>query len=213
METIRLFLHSNNFFNNRIKTDEIISRENSSNDEKVSRDNIKTFLSSHSSSSSLSSRYPLNSSELERCSGSSIPNLLNKNETNIVASASASISNAHSFTLNDYFNNKNRKRRYSWTGEHNIHHIHSLSSSIRRTKSFRYHDRTRKHFKLHKYQNEKIIQVNRSTKSFSFPISNNSNNQSISIPSTQISSVKTTTTNAFLTAASLFKYWVHLFLI
>jgi len=232
MDAIRLFLNSNSFRNSRIKTDsnsknvistdsliepktdEISIRRNSSN-EKFSRDNIKSFLSSHPSSSSLSSCYPLNSSQLETCSGLSIPNSINTKDQNVVASASASISNARSFTWENY-SKKDRKiqqRRHSWTGEENLHHIHLLSSTIRRTKSFRFQNRTKKNSTIHNYPTDKIvrkiIQVNRSTKSVSFPLSSNINNRSLSIPSTQIRSVKTTATNAFLTAGFIFKYWVH----
>ncbi len=179
MDVIRLFLHLKPENN---KT--LIERS-------LSGDNIKSFLCSHPSSSSLSSCSPLNSSQLERCSGLSI-SLSNKTkDTNIVASASASISNARSFT--------SHLRRHSWTGE-------SLSS-IRRTKSFRYQNRI-----INKYEKSKIVQVNCSTKSVSFPpLSTNINNQSLSIASTEIRSIKTTTTNAFLTAASLFKYWVDFY--
>jgi len=180
MDVIRLFLHLKPENN---KT--LIERS-------LSGDNIKSFLCSHPSSSSLSSCSPLNSSQLERCSGLSI-SLSNKTkDTNIVASASASISNAHSFTTS-------RLRRHSWTGE-------SLSS-IKRTKSFRYQNRI-----INKYPKSKIVELNRSTKSVSFPpLSTNINNQSLSIASTEIRSIKTTTTNAFLTAASLFKYWVDFY--
>jgi len=231
MDTIRLFLHSNNFRNSLIKNDfnsktitnidnntnslietknnEILIRRNSSS-EKLSPDNIKSFLSSHPSSSSLSSGYLLNSSQLETCSGLSIPL---SNYTNIVASASASISNARSFTSDNYSTKirKRKVRRHSWTDQENLYY--TLSSPIRRTKSFRYQDRIRKNLIIQKYSTEKIrrriVEVNRSTKSVSFPLSTNLNNQSFLIASTQIRSVKTTATNAFLTAASIFKYWVH----
>ena len=229
MDAIRLFfLRSNTFRTSQIKSDlnsksiqsDVINTDNQSNEnddnltqrssssstEKLSRDNVKTFLSTHPSSSSLSSRIPLNISQLETCSGLSIPPSINTNDTNIVASASASISNALSFTSNHYY--KKRQRRHSWTGQQ----IYHLSTPIRRTKSYRYSDRKT----IHKYSTEvirrKVIHPNRSSKSVSFPISTYINNQS-SIPSTQIRSVKTTATNAFLTAASLFKYWVHLFTI
>ncbi len=236
MDTIRLFLRSNSFRNSQIKSEinqnnspitsniisidnknslnenennEILIRRNSSN-EKLSRDNVKSFLSRHPSSSSLSSRLPCSSSQLETCLGLSIPLSTN---TNIVASASASISNARSFT-SDHYSKEHRKRRqrrrHSWTPEQNLHH---RSSQMRRTKSHHYPDRIRKHSLIQKYPTEKlrrrIIQVNRSSKSVSLSLPTNINNQPIPILSTQIRSVKTTAANAFLTAASILKYWVH----
>jgi hypothetical protein len=142
--------------------------------------------------------------------GLSIPLSTN---TNIVASASASISNARSFT-SDHYSKEHRKRRqrrrHSWTPEQNLHH---RSSQMRRTKSHHYPDRIRKHSLIQKYPTEKlrrrIIQVNRSSKSVSLSLPTNINNQPIPILSTQIRSVKTTAANAFLTAASILKYWVH----
>jgi hypothetical protein len=231
MDAIRLFLRSNSFRTSPIKSDlnsqpipsDVINTDNQSNEnddvltqrssssEKLSRDNVKTFLSTHPSSSSLSSRVPLTTSQLETCSGLSIPSSTNTKDTNIVASASASISNALSFTSNHYYKEykKKRQRRHSWTGEHH----HHISTPIRRTRSYRYPDRKRKHSTIHKYPTEvirrKVIHANRSSKSVSFPLPSNINNQS-SIAPTQIRSVKTTATNALLTAASLFKYWVHL---
>jgi len=143
----------------------------------LSGDNIKSFIRCHPSSSSFSSYSRLNSSKLEKCSGLSIllSNKIKEDNKTIVANASESISNAHSFIIN--------RRRHSWNGE--------FLSYIRRTKSFR-------------YQN-KIIQVK---KSLIFPLSTNINNKSLSNASTPINPIKTTATNAFLTAASLFKYWV-----
>lgn len=182
MDTIRLFFRTNSFRN--------VSRKNETNlieKDKLSRDNIKSLISS-SSSSSLSSRSKLNSFQLETCSGLSIPLII---EPNIVASASESISNASSFT---------KERRHSWNVQHNI----SFHPSIRRTKSFYHTNRIKKE--------RRIIEVNRSKKSVSFPLTTNTNNPSVSIPSKQTSlGGKTTiTSNAFLTAASIFKYWVHL---
>jgi hypothetical protein len=212
MDTIRLFLRSNSFINSQIKTDlnrkslsiksDIINpidetlTERSSSSEKCSRDNIKSFLSTHPSSSSLSSCIPFNSSQLETCSGLSIPLSNNSTESNIVASASESISNARSFTSEDYSKEHRRKRqrRHSWTSEHHHHH-HHISSTLRRTKSHRYSDKTKKYST--EIVKRKVIQVNRSSKSISFPLPTNQR------------SVKTTATNAFLTAASLLKYWVY----
>ena len=237
METIRSFLRSNSFRNSFIRNDlntrnssilsnadnsnqtpmienetsnEVLIEGTSSND-KLSRDNIKSFLSRHPSSSSLSSRSPCISSQPETCSGSSIPL---SNHTNIVASASASIANARSFTSHHHSNEhqtNRQQRRHSWTGEHNHHH--HIPSSMRRTKSHHYQDRIQKPSKVHKYPTEKlrrkIIQVNRASNSQSLPLSTNINNQSVPVTSTPIRLVKTTATNAFLTAASIVKYWVE----
>jgi hypothetical protein len=237
MDTIRLFFRSNSFRNLPIKADvnpessQLISNvvetsnpllentqhltQRSSSSEKVSRDNVKSFFSSHPSSSSLFSRFSFTSSQVQTCSGLSIPPANNSNDTTVVASASASISNAVSFTCDshrkehDRVSIRNLKRRYSWNCEE--HHRH-ISSPMRRSKSHRYSDGTRHNLIIHKYPTEKlrrrIIQVNRSSKSVSFPLSTNMIN---SIISTQNRSVRTTATNAFLTAASIRKYLVPFF--
>jgi hypothetical protein len=218
MDTIRLFIRTNSVRNSRIKIDTNSKTDSNSNsinetqidefsNEKLSRDNIKSFLSSHPSSTSLSSRSPLNSSKIGRSSTLSNSSLIN---TNIVANASATISNAHSFTNDHYYNKytKRKQRRHSWTGEDYIHHI----SSTRRTKSFPNTDQRRRNSIKYKYSTDKmkqkIVEGNRSTKSVSFPFPTNINNQLFSIASIQR---KTIPTNAFLTAASIFKYWVLVF--
>ncbi|CAF0951180.1 unnamed protein product [Adineta steineri] len=214
MDTIRLFLRSNSFRNSPIKPDGN-SRNSSITSNFIDIDNdtlieteirrnsssekFKSFLSTHTKSSSLSSRYPNRYSQVETCSGLSIPL---SNNTNIVASASESISNARSFTLNN--NHQIKPRRHSWTtGEQKIHHV---SSSIKRSKSHYYSERMKKYSKDKKRR--RTIQINRSSKSVSFPLSSNNNNNPL-YPRTSIQtrSVKTTATNAFLTAASIFKYW------
>ncbi|CAF3813826.1 unnamed protein product [Rotaria sordida] len=225
MDTIRLFLRSNSFRNLRIKNDfnneilpirsniiniekenllieneknQILTQRNSSS-EKLSSNNIKSFSSTDPSSSSFSSNSPIVSSN----------SLLNNTKhNNIVANASSSsssssISNVRSFTYENSSKERRHKkqRRHSSIVQQNLHHLSSLSYTMRRTKSYR----------IRKYSTEKIkhriIQVNHSTKSVSFPLSTNINNQLFPISSTQIHSVKTTTTNAFLTAAAILKYW------
>jgi hypothetical protein len=101
-------------------------------------------------------------------------------------------------------NSKKNQRSHSWNVQRNI----SFPSSLRRTKSFYYSNRIRK------VQTDiirhRIVEVNRSENSVSLPLTTNINNQSVSFTAKQISIGKTTNTNAFLTAASIFKYWVHL---
>ncbi|CAM4857378.1 unnamed protein product [Rotaria socialis] len=197
MDTIRLFLRSNSFRNTKIRTDlnskslsitsniidkdnnnlliendknEILIRRSSSN-EKLSRDNVKSFLSTHPSSSSLSSNFQSVSSQIGTCFGLSSPSSNNKRSPNIVASASAAISNVRSFTNENPLKDRRirRQRRHSWTNERNFHNISSSSSSfaVRQTKSHRYSDRTRNYSFIHKNSTKKtrrrIIQPFQST--------------------------------------------------
>jgi hypothetical protein len=101
---------------------------------------------------------------------------------------------------------RSRRRRHSWTVEKNP--INSFSS-IRRSKSAHYHHRQKTCSIPSRSSTERtsrrIIALDRSSKSVSFPISHNLRPASHSVPS-----VKTTATNAFLTATSLLKYWVYL---
>ncbi|CAM4825661.1 unnamed protein product [Rotaria magnacalcarata] len=185
MDTIRLFLRSNSFRNTKIRTDlnskslpirsniiekdndslliendknEILIRRSSSN-EKLSRHNVKSFLSTHPSSSSLSSNFQSVSSQIGTCLGLSTSSSNNKKSPNIVASASAAISNVRSFTNENSLKDRRnrRQRRHSWTNERTFHNISSLSSSfaVRRTKSHRYSDRTRNYSLIHKKSTKK----------------------------------------------------------
>ncbi|CAF0888944.1 unnamed protein product [Rotaria sordida] len=171
MDTIRLFLRSNSFRNLRIKNDfnneilpirsniiniekenllieneknQILTQRNSSS-EKLSSNNIKSFSSTDPSSSSLSSNSPIVSSN----------SLLNNTKhNNIVANASSSssssssISNVRSFTYENSSKERRHKkqRRHSSIVQQNLHHLSSLSYTMRRTKSYR----------IRKYSTEKM---------------------------------------------------------
>ncbi|CAF0935293.1 unnamed protein product [Rotaria sordida] len=170
MDTIRLFLRSNSFRNLRIKNDfnneilpirsniiniekenllieneknQILTQRNSSS-EKLSSNNIKSFSSTDPSSSSFSSNSPIVSSN----------SLLNNTKhNNIVANASSSsssssISNVRSFTYENSSKERRHKkqRRHSSIVQQNLHHLSSLSYTMRRTKSYR----------IRKYSTEKI---------------------------------------------------------
>ncbi|CAF3178867.1 unnamed protein product [Rotaria sp. Silwood2] len=221
MDTIRLFLRSNTFRNCQTKTDlnsdlltiksNIINiekdnilneNEKNSSSEKISGDNVKSNISIDSSSNSLCSNSDIISSNR------SLDNIIYEN---IIENASTS--NVRSFTYNNYSNEHDhkKKQRHSSTLQQNLNDLSLLSFTMRRTKSFRYSNRIRKSSIIHKYSSEKmrrrIIQVNRSRKSVSFPLSTNINNQFNCIASTEIRRVKSTAPNAFLTAASILKYW------
>ncbi|CAF0811164.1 unnamed protein product [Rotaria sordida] len=170
MDTIRLFLRSNSFRNLRIKNDfnneilpirsniiniekenllieneknQILTKRNSSS-EKLSSNNIKSFSSTDPSSSSLSSNSPIVSSN----------SLLNNTKhNNIIANASSSsssssISNVRSFTYENSSKERRHKkqRRHSSIVQQNLHHLSSLSYTMRRTKSYR----------IRKYSTEKM---------------------------------------------------------
>lgn len=160
-----------------METIRLFFRSNSFRNNNKSSNNLKEYI--------LSDPLPLNNYQLERSSDLSDLKL------------SKNVSNKQSLILF-----KNNLRRHSWN-ENNDQFNYLSSSSIRRTKSLKYNY----HFKnKYKYSTkdkikQNIIQINRSTKSFSYPISTINQNSS--------SSVKSTSSNAFITAASLFKYWVY----
>ena len=173
MDTIRLFLRTNSFRNlpkqkvivatynrsysnpveiNASNNDLSIATEDKQN-EKLSGENIKTFISTqHPTSSSVLSRLPLLNMELETCSGLSTETSEKSKDSIIAASASESISNAFSSTnshsskrRSSLLTRKRRQRRRSSISEPHIHHMEPLFTSIRRTKSQRYPDRVRQH--------------------------------------------------------------------
>jgi hypothetical protein len=124
-----------------------------------------------------------------------------KNETNFIEKDNSSQLESSSGLTNNFF--KKNQRSHSWPVQRNV----SFPISLRRTKSFYYSNRIKKrHSTIKKFPTEITRhQVNYSTKSVSYPLTTNiNNNQSVS---KQIYLGKS---NAFLTAASIFKYWVHL---
>lgn len=247
MDTIRLYLRSNSFQNSRIKIDsnnknllmqqninekhnnnnnllinnvnnDILIRRCSSN-EKLFHENLKSLLSLKSSSSSLFSKLKNISSQIETYSGLSNSTKNPIKNSNIVANASSSISNAHSLT---YENNlkeiqTKRQRQYSSNNERYLKRRSSLINSKKRTQLYRYSNHRRKNLLKKNYSTEKIknriIKVNRLPKTVSFIYSTNINKQKYFIISTQSHSVKSTAANAFLTAALIFKYWVEFLLL
>lgn len=194
MDAIRLFFRSNSFRTSKVSTNltpeysrtistpdernisnnnlstEIDDNQSSSN-EKLSRENIKSFLTTQSPSNSVLSNLSATHFDLETCSGLSTPSSENGRHTIVAASASESISNALTFTNNHSSkrrrsSNFNDKRRRSWINEQTIHHPSSLSSPpFRRTKSHGHPDRRRKHSLKTKHPREKLtkryIQVNK----------------------------------------------------
>ncbi|CAF1348170.1 unnamed protein product [Adineta ricciae] len=145
-------------------------------------DNLKSYFSTHPSSTSFPHQSPSKSIQLETYSGSSFP-ILNQ-QTNIVANASESISNVQIFTL------KNQYRRHSWTGKDNPHEI---VLPIRRTKS-----------QTRKVRIRRKNFVNEPLKSVTYPLTKSFRNQSQRHSLTPTRSEKST---AFLTATSLLKFW------
>ena len=193
MDRIKLYFNRNYILNSKNLVEKNPSNkqfnQRGSVTEKFSRKNVKGLLLSHSSSANQLQTSPSSSS------------LSNSNSNEEKEGSSESRSNGSSYDINC-----KKERRHSWNGDYNIYHRNFfLSSSIRRTKSFRYQNR-RKQKKILR----KIIEANRSTKSVRIISSTNINNQSAINNQKQISSIKTTDTNAFLTATSLFKYWVQL---
>lgn len=202
MDTVRLFLYSKNFRRSKkksnsklkncetISTPEEIDKSNSLNNlsidiednqssssDKLSRENVKTFFSTHPSSTSIVSNSPVGHCELETCSGNST--LLSPKSTTeflIAPSVSHLVSNARSFTnissvkrhrsliLNNNYKRKQR-RRSSAPGRNFSARSPILLSSIRRTQSARYPNRIRKHQIESKSKAEKLernrIQVNK----------------------------------------------------
>jgi hypothetical protein len=173
MDTIRLFLRTNSFrsfpkqkviiatYNrsqsspyeiNDSNDDFSIVTEDKQN-EKLTRENIKSFISTqHPTSSSVLSRLPLLNLELETCSGLSTETSEKSNNSIIAASASESISNAFSSTnsrsskrRSSLPTRKRRQRRRSSIPEQHIHYIQPPITSVRRTRSQRYSDRLRNH--------------------------------------------------------------------
>jgi hypothetical protein len=186
MDTIRLFFYSKNVRNSKrsndlqdqyLRTNSNSSEINHSNDnlsiedQSSSSEKMKSFFSSHPSSTTILSSFPLFRSQLETCSGFSTPTSQHSTNPIIAASASESVSNARSFTNRQSSTRRrrssilNNKRRRSWVTEQNIPRIASLSPPMRRTKSHRYPDRIRKHTIKTKHSTEKLsrrsIQVNR----------------------------------------------------
>ena len=166
MDSIRLFLRSNSFRISKRKLDlkDQYLRTNSNpgeinnlslqthNDQHSSSEKIKSFLSTHPSSTSVLTALPKFYLELDTCSGLSTPSTEHHHPSNILiaASASESISNARSFTNHSSSKHRrtlvlNNQRRRSWIAEQNIHPKTTLSSAMRRTKSSRYPNRIRKH--------------------------------------------------------------------
>ncbi len=183
MDSIRLFLRSNSFRNSKRRNDltdqylrtnsnpgdindlTIESQENqSSSNEKLSRENIKSFLSTHPSSTTRLSALPFHHLQLETCSGLSTPTDDRPVDVNMVASALDSISNAGELTDHSTLRRRRSsvgisKRRRSWLVEHNN------QQTFRRAKSHRYADRIRKHSIKRKRSTERVVrhssQVNR----------------------------------------------------
>jgi hypothetical protein len=156
MDSIRLFFRSNSFRKSKPKDQYLRTDSNSSeiidliienqSDQSSSSEKIKSFLSTHPPTTTSLRPFPKLYFELETCSGLSIPITEHPGNTLIAASASESISNARSFTNHHRRSSiLSNKRRRSWTAVHNHHH-HPISP-IRRTKSYRYPDRIRKHSK------------------------------------------------------------------
>ncbi|CAF5019478.1 unnamed protein product, partial [Rotaria sp. Silwood1] len=182
MDTVRLFFQSKSFRQSKrklslksqysqtiLKPDTINNSNNnlsidtddtqSSSSDKLSREIIKSFLSTHPSSTSILSNSPLIYFELESCSGCATPLLSDPTKDALVASnVSELVSNVREFTNmysskrrrylkinNNNNNNKRRQRRVSSCHNRNIHHTSLLQSSLRRTQSNRYPDRIRKH--------------------------------------------------------------------
>jgi hypothetical protein len=162
MDSIRLFLRSNSFRKskkrNSLKYQYVRTSSNpgeindltieNQSDQSSSSEKIKSFLSTHPCSTTASlTAFPKPHFELETCSGLSIPITEQPVNTLIAASASESISNARSFTNHHRRRSSilRNKRRRSCTAVHNHQHKLPLSPSIRRTNSYRYSDRIRKH--------------------------------------------------------------------
>jgi hypothetical protein len=190
MDAIRLFLRTNSFRstpNEKLVTatftrslsnpDETDGSNNnlslttndkeSSSNEKLSSENIKSFLSTHPSSTSVLSHLPLLNMELETCSGLSTETPEKTKAAIIAASASESISNVRVFTnrrRSSLPTHKRRQRRRSSLSEQQIHSTVPLSSPFRRINSHRYPDRIKKHPVKLIYATEKLkrryIQVN-----------------------------------------------------
>ncbi|CAF3759864.1 unnamed protein product [Rotaria sordida] len=181
MDTVRLFFNTKSFRrSNRklslsgkysqtiLKPDEVNSSNNnlsmdtednqSSSSDKICSETIKSFLSTHPSSTSTLSNSPLVHCELETCSGLAISSLSDHTNNTLVApNVFELVSNARTFT-NIYplkrrrslkFNNNNNKRRQrlrSSGPERNIHCTSPLLfSPLKRSQSNRYPDRIRKH--------------------------------------------------------------------
>ncbi|CAF3752025.1 unnamed protein product [Rotaria sp. Silwood1] len=193
MDTVRLFFQSKSFRQSKrklslksqysqtiLKPDTINNSNNnlsidtddtqSSSSDKLSREIIKSFLSTHPSSTSILSNSPLIYFELESCSGCATPLLSDPTKDALVASnVSELVSNVREFTNmysskrrrylkinNNNNNNKRRQRRVSSCHNRNIHHTSLLQSSLRRTQSNRYPDRIRKHPMKIKSTTEKL---------------------------------------------------------
>ena len=204
MNNVRSFLHSASFRTGRgnsqmdskvtvvneettcVDESEIESNfsQRSSSSEKFTRENVKSFFFAHPSSSSLALPSPWSSSQCQSCSGVSLGPIKSREANAIVASASASISNARSFTSDGQGNETRRtssmSRRHSWASQADVHHIvvNASSKDLRRRRQHR-------------------------LKSESFPPSN-----SASTPSS-IALVKPLATNACLTAASIRNCSIH----
>ena len=194
-------------FANESEIDSNFSQRSSSS-EKLTRENVKSFFSAHPSSSSLAVPSPWSSSQCETCSGLSLTVTKSRQASAGVASASASISNARSFTSENQWNRGHRRtsmsRRHSWASQGNVHHI---VSPVRRTRYSR--RRGTPFLDVKASSQDRRRRREHRLKSASFPPSHSSSAQPSASTSSAIVLVKALATNACLTAASTRHSSVH----
>jgi len=117
MDSVRSFSRTKSFFKSKRNKHLTVDyhRTNSTpieintldSESQSSRENLRSFLSTHPSSTEIHSTASKPQFDLEICSGGSITSEKQCNNENIVANASANIADAQSFT----------KYRRSWSGE------------------------------------------------------------------------------------------------
>ena len=120
----------------------------SSSSDKLSSQNVKSFFLSHPPSTAVLHKIPIFRFEVDTCSGLSTSD--EPNDSNIAASAFESIAAARSFT--NHSSPKHRRvsilsndSTRSWVAQQNPHQNLVLTPPIRRSKSYRYPARIRKH--------------------------------------------------------------------